>query len=342
MHFFDPELATKYGVEEAVLIQNFQFWIRQNYASGSNMRAGRCWTYDSLEALAEKFPYWKPHQIRRILNSLVEAGVLLREQPKKGELDRRCWYAFVDEAQFLGTKQADERRDEISTSGNVTVPKAAEQADERRAKNVTSTCQNRQIDVTKSSLRRDENDTSCKEQIETADKNLFPSERAPARKRTREKTGHPDHAETYRQFLQARGSPSAADAKAGGNNAALKWMLEHEFTAADILACHRWLQADGWYQKRCLEPSLIDVKTRIAGWIGAGRPEQSASNGKPSNGQPGNGYRREPRPRHEFTAADRERHARDEADNERALREYLQRQADRTGAAGAGVDPPSR
>lgn len=100
-HNFDIEHARDYGLPEAVLIANFQFWIGRNKANRENEREGRTWTYNSIKAFTELFPYLTTSQIRRALEKLVDLGVLLAGTFNANGADRTKWYAFNDECKFL-------------------------------------------------------------------------------------------------------------------------------------------------------------------------------------------------------------------------------------------------
>jgi hypothetical protein len=100
-HSFDIVHAQKYGLNEAIIIHNFQFWITKNRANKTHNHDGRTWTYNSVKAFEELFPYLKYSQIRRCLESLVEQEVLVKGEYNNGPYDRTCWYAFNDESMFL-------------------------------------------------------------------------------------------------------------------------------------------------------------------------------------------------------------------------------------------------
>lgn len=100
-HSFDIQYAKVYGLEESILIHHLQYWIIKNKANNKHEHDGRNWTYNSYKAFAEIFPYWNEHKMRRILDSLVEQNVLLRENYNKKGYDRTSWYAFVDENKFI-------------------------------------------------------------------------------------------------------------------------------------------------------------------------------------------------------------------------------------------------
>lgn len=100
-HHFNTDYAIKYGIEEAIVINNLQFWIIKNRANKKHFFNDRTWTYNTYKAFSEIFPYWNEHKMKRILDSLVQQGILLRENYNKSGYDRTCWYAFVDEKSFL-------------------------------------------------------------------------------------------------------------------------------------------------------------------------------------------------------------------------------------------------
>lgn len=100
-HSFDIDHARMYGMTEAVLIANFQFWIARNKANGENFRDGRTWTYNSVKAFSELFPYLTDNQIRRALERLVTVGVLLTGNYNQSTYDRTKWFAFSDESIFV-------------------------------------------------------------------------------------------------------------------------------------------------------------------------------------------------------------------------------------------------
>ena len=91
---FDRDVAVKYGVESAILIKAFQFWIEKNITNQVNFYDENYWTYNSLEALERMFPFWSKKQITRILDNLVEKQVLIKGNYNRTKFDRTLWYAF--------------------------------------------------------------------------------------------------------------------------------------------------------------------------------------------------------------------------------------------------------
>ena len=109
---FDINHAKQYGVDEAIIIYNFQFWLQKNKANGNNLHDGRHWTYNSVRAYSELFPFWTQAKIKRILKSLVDQGVLVKGCYNKVKYDRTNWYAFQDESIFLPLAESDQWKSE--------------------------------------------------------------------------------------------------------------------------------------------------------------------------------------------------------------------------------------
>jgi len=79
-HSFAPGIAAQVGLNAAVLYQNLTFWIEKNRANRRNFRDDRYWTYNSIPAFAELFPYLTEKQIRTALDKLLNAGLILKGQ----------------------------------------------------------------------------------------------------------------------------------------------------------------------------------------------------------------------------------------------------------------------
>lgn len=95
-HSFNVELAIKYGIEEAILIENFAFWIKKNAANNKNYIDGEYWTYNSAKALEELFPYMNLKKVQRTLIKLEELKIFKSGNFNKKTYDRTKWYCIID------------------------------------------------------------------------------------------------------------------------------------------------------------------------------------------------------------------------------------------------------
>ncbi len=100
-HSFDIDVAKEYGILEAVIIRNFQYWIAKNKANKENFKDDHYWTYNSTAALCELFPYASKDQLIKRINVLVEKGVLIKGHYNDNPTDRTTWFAFADEGKWI-------------------------------------------------------------------------------------------------------------------------------------------------------------------------------------------------------------------------------------------------
>lgn len=90
-------VALRYGLEESIFLDSIMFWYKENKANQRNFRDGRWWTFNSISAFVELFPWWSGKQIRRIVTSCKDKGALLSENFNNNTRDRTLWYTPSDE-----------------------------------------------------------------------------------------------------------------------------------------------------------------------------------------------------------------------------------------------------
>lgn len=95
-HMFDTEIATRYGINAAVLFQNIAFWCNHSRANGTNFHDGLYWTYNSVNAFQELFPYLGKSQISSALQKLLDEGLIVKGNYNKVAYDRTAWYAVTE------------------------------------------------------------------------------------------------------------------------------------------------------------------------------------------------------------------------------------------------------
>ena len=100
-HHFDVELAQKYGVAEAILLNHFEYWIELNRTNEKNFYDGRYWTFNSMKAFSKIFPYMTEKKIRNALKHLQDEGLIVTGNYNKLAYDRTLWYAFSDLAESI-------------------------------------------------------------------------------------------------------------------------------------------------------------------------------------------------------------------------------------------------
>lgn len=117
---FDIAIAQELGVNAAIVVQNLQFWIKKNEANDKHFHDGRYWTFNSMKAWHELFPFWTERQIRKILDDLVEKKIIIKGNYNEMKYDRTLWYAFTDYGiTILQTCQMKETSLSIQSDKNV-------------------------------------------------------------------------------------------------------------------------------------------------------------------------------------------------------------------------------
>lgn len=133
---FDHEIAAKYGIGEAIFIQNFSFWIKRNIANNKNYHEGYHWTYMSSQNLAEKYAgLFSLKTVQRILKNLTDSGLLITGNFNTKKYDRTKWYAFRDESTLFEKELAQSSAKPFGQNGEMAcenLGKAFRQSDQHR------------------------------------------------------------------------------------------------------------------------------------------------------------------------------------------------------------------
>ena len=85
-----PSLATKIGLNEAIIIQQVHYWLNIS----TKVHEGRKWTYNTYQEWQKQFPFWSERTIRRAIKNLEENGYLLVGNFNKLSFDKTKWYTI--------------------------------------------------------------------------------------------------------------------------------------------------------------------------------------------------------------------------------------------------------
>ena len=136
-------VAARYGFEEAVFLHSIVYWYKANRANGRNFRDGRWWTYNSIKAFEEIFPWWTGKQIRRIANSCREQGAIIAGEYNQDRRDRSLWYTPGDE--LLALYGLAETGNCIGPNGQMQLPEGADEDAQTGKCNIRKPCSNHDI-----------------------------------------------------------------------------------------------------------------------------------------------------------------------------------------------------
>ena len=99
MYLFDEQpvianktLARALGLNEALVLQQINYWIEINKKYGKNYHDGKYWTYNSIRAWQEKdFDYMSVDTVKRTFAKLEKAGYFLIGNYNKDPRDKRLY-----------------------------------------------------------------------------------------------------------------------------------------------------------------------------------------------------------------------------------------------------------
>lgn len=91
-HHFNIYVANIVGINAAIIFKNISHWCEKNKANKENLIEGEYWTYNSIKAFTELFPYMSAKQITSALNKLKETGFIDIGEFNKNPYDRTKWY----------------------------------------------------------------------------------------------------------------------------------------------------------------------------------------------------------------------------------------------------------
>lgn len=96
-HSFDIDIAVKVGVNAAVIYNNILHWVAWNKANELNYKCGHYWSYNSMKAFAELFPYMTEKQIRGAVDKLKDEGLIKVGHFNTDKRNRTNWYTITSE-----------------------------------------------------------------------------------------------------------------------------------------------------------------------------------------------------------------------------------------------------
>lgn len=120
-HSFNIEDAKKYGVECAIILENLRFWIAKNKANNRHFYDGKYWTYNSVRALAELFPYWTINQIRRYIDKLQSLGVISCGNYNQSPYDMTKWFCVNEQIDLANLPNENGENDKCYTDINTDI-----------------------------------------------------------------------------------------------------------------------------------------------------------------------------------------------------------------------------
>ena len=100
-HHFKIEVAKECGILEAIILENIYFWVEHNKTNEKAFYDGEYWTFNSVKAFEEQFPYSTKKKIYNALQNLKEAGLIKTGNYNKSTYDRTMWYTLTEKGKSI-------------------------------------------------------------------------------------------------------------------------------------------------------------------------------------------------------------------------------------------------
>ena len=85
-----PKLAVKVGLNEAIILQQVNYWIVQC----GKERDGREWVFNTYPDWQKQFPFFSLSTIKRTILSLEKMGLLITGNYNRLKIDKTKWYTI--------------------------------------------------------------------------------------------------------------------------------------------------------------------------------------------------------------------------------------------------------
>jgi hypothetical protein len=106
---FQPSLAKKTSVNEAIALQQLHYWLLLNADKPDHIKDGRVWCWNTYEEWQKNnFPFWSISTIKRAFSDLESRGLIIKGRFNKLSFDRTGWYTIdYDALDRLSSGQVD-------------------------------------------------------------------------------------------------------------------------------------------------------------------------------------------------------------------------------------------
>lgn len=92
----NTDLAMALGdLNEAIVLNQLNYWMNINEKAGKNRIDGRYWVYNTYAKWREEnFPYWSETTIKRVFARLESKGIVISANHNKASFDKTKWYTI--------------------------------------------------------------------------------------------------------------------------------------------------------------------------------------------------------------------------------------------------------
>ncbi len=91
-----PPLAAEIGLNESILLLQFEFWLGITKEDKKHMHDGRKWVWKSVRDIQSCLMCWSRGTVNNVLRNLVKQGLLIKADKNYNQAayDRTDWFAM--------------------------------------------------------------------------------------------------------------------------------------------------------------------------------------------------------------------------------------------------------
>lgn len=103
---FSEIVAKEVGVEEAIMFSNIYFWtdLNKKKKSEHHFHQDKYWMYCTVREFTERYSFWTPSKIRRILKNLIEKKYIEVGRFNKFGYDKTKWYTITQDGAHVAER----------------------------------------------------------------------------------------------------------------------------------------------------------------------------------------------------------------------------------------------
>ncbi|MFA5576320.1 MAG: hypothetical protein WCZ27_05935 [Tissierellaceae bacterium] len=123
----DKSLAVLIGLNEALVLQQINYWIQRNRKADKNFYEDKYWTYNTIKEWQEEFPFWSYDTVKRTLSKLRKLNILVTGNFNRMKADRTLWYTInYKEIESLGKEKDSIRNNDTNENVDKSEPEKDE------------------------------------------------------------------------------------------------------------------------------------------------------------------------------------------------------------------------
>lgn len=90
----NKQLATILGLNEALVLQQVNYWLEDNKKNKRNYYKGRYWTYNTISKWQKEFPFWSILTVKSIFKKLIDMKLIIVDNFNLYQADKMLWYTI--------------------------------------------------------------------------------------------------------------------------------------------------------------------------------------------------------------------------------------------------------